>query len=228
MQAEDERANSDSAKQTSSRPSTPSQSPTTDIPEGPPAQYNQDQYNQDQGSLSLNRVGNPYQQQFGWHSQATNPWNGDWNECPPQNTLLWDAQASNQWNGRYNANPQCPPSGYFFNSPQFQQPVRGSVPPKNSWKNCRVIGRESGVVGQQQNGHLGLSKAEEDSHYYEGCTVEGGGKQWNGSANGEDGLAAAHSFWSDEKKTEPKNSIRGDIDKILSRISKNRDKGRNF
>jgi hypothetical protein len=90
-----------------------------------------------------------------------------------------------------------------------------------------VIGRESGVVGQQQNGHLGLSKAEENSHYYEGCTVEGGGKQWNGSANGEDSLAAVHSFWSDEKKTESKNSIWG-VDKILSRRSKNRDKGRNF
>jgi hypothetical protein len=222
MQAEDERANSDSAKQTSSRPSNPSQSPTTDIPEGPPAQYNPDQ-----GSFSLNRVGNPYHQQVGWHSQATSSWNGDWNECPPQNTLLWDAPASNQWNGRYNANPQCPPSGYFFNPPQLQKPICGSVPFKNSWKNCKVIGRESGVVGQQQNGHLGLSKAEEDSHYYEGCTVEGGGKQWNGSANGEDSLAAVHSFWSDEKKTESKNSIWG-VDKILSRRSKNRDKGRNF
>jgi hypothetical protein len=193
----------------------------TDIPEGPPAQYNPNR-----GSFSLDRVGNPYQQ-VGWHNQATSPWNGDWNECPPQNTLPWDPQASNQWNGRYNANPQCPPTGYFFNPPQFQQPVGGSVTFKNSWKGCKVIGRESGVVGQQQNGHLGLSEAEKDTHYYEGCTVEGGGKQWNGSANGEDSLAAARSFWSDAKTTESKNGIWGDIDKFLSRRSKNRDVGRN-
>ena len=186
------------------------------------------QYNAAHGLQSLNRVGNPYQQQPGWSNQLTSPWDGDWNESQSQNTVPWGPQASNQWNGRYNGNPRFSANGYCYNPPQFQQPVGGLVQVQNSWKGCKVIGGDSSVGGIQQNGHLGLSKVEEDRHSYEDCTVGPGGKQLNGSANGRDGLAVASIFWGDAKKIESKNIIRGEIDKLLSWRLKKSDEGRNF
>jgi hypothetical protein len=78
------------------------------------------------------------------------------------------------------------------------------------------------------NGHLGLSKPEEDCHYYEDCTVEGRGNQLNGSANGKDGLEVAAIFWSNAKKIEPRNRFREGKDKVLGWRAKKPDEGRNF
>jgi hypothetical protein len=176
------------------------------------------------------RVGNPHQQQTvpGWNNPPTSPWDGDGNDSLPQNTPPWDPHAYNEWNGSYNGNPHFPTNGYYYNPPQFRQPLGRPVQVQNCWKGCKVIGADSSVSGNQMNGHLGLSKTEEDCHYYEDCTVEGGGNQLNGSANGTDGLAVAASFWSNATKIESRNRIRKGKDKVLAWRAKKPDEGRNF
>jgi hypothetical protein len=186
---------------------------------------------QDNPALSLqtlDRVGDPSQQQVGSNNQPASPWDSDWIERPPQNTPLWGPSQSNQWNGRPSGNPHFPTNGHYYNPPQFQQPITGPIRAQNTWKGCAVIGGNSSVGGQQQNGHLGLSKAEEDQHHYENCTVGPGGKQLNGSANGKDGLAIASIFWGGLKESESRNTFRGEMDKAFRWRSKKSNEGRNF